>query len=299
MVMNQTNSGSNPQNKFLYNGKELQDDVIAGQKLDWYDYGARMYDAAVGRFHTIDPWAEKYTFQTPYAYAANNPVRYIDFMGLGAEEFLNYLFYTYHGNSSHSVTNIVNHYTNTKNKDGSTTKTQTQTVTITTITKTKDDDSGGVSNPFVVTQQVNTKVTTQKPLDTDNTCAFGNNTVAVAMETVGRPSITAGPVVELENFNINDTYNETVSEVRQWVGENSFDKSLFNDTKAMEYISAIGGAAATGASAAALVISGATTLAKTSVIGSAVFTGINIYGIIKKDFTNFAGTTMYLNSYRK
>jgi len=84
MVMNQTNSGSSPQNKFLYNGKEIQDDVIAGQKLDWYDYGARMYDAAVGRFHTIDPWAEKYTFQTPYAYAANNPVRYIDFMGLGA-----------------------------------------------------------------------------------------------------------------------------------------------------------------------------------------------------------------------
>jgi hypothetical protein len=35
MVMNQSNPGIGPENIFLYNGKEIQDDVVAGKKLDW------------------------------------------------------------------------------------------------------------------------------------------------------------------------------------------------------------------------------------------------------------------------
>jgi RHS repeat-associated protein len=61
-------------NNYLFNGKELQDDFA----LNWYDYGARMYDAALGRWHVTDLLAEKYSSLTPYNYAMNNPVKLID-----------------------------------------------------------------------------------------------------------------------------------------------------------------------------------------------------------------------------
>jgi RHS repeat-associated protein len=64
-------------NKYLYNGKELQDDL----GLDWYDYGARFYDAQLARFHVVDRFAEKMTNISPYNYAANNPLFYNEING--------------------------------------------------------------------------------------------------------------------------------------------------------------------------------------------------------------------------
>lgn len=59
---------------YKYNGKEL--DRMHG--LDWYDYGARHYDAALGRWMSIDPLAEKYYDVSPYGYCHNNPVNRFD-----------------------------------------------------------------------------------------------------------------------------------------------------------------------------------------------------------------------------
>ena len=62
---------------YKYNGKEYD-----GKKgLNWYDYGARHYDAALGRFTTNDRFSEKYHSLSPYQYGANNPVNTIDING--------------------------------------------------------------------------------------------------------------------------------------------------------------------------------------------------------------------------
>ncbi|ALO15817.1 RHS repeat-associated core domain protein [Salinivirga cyanobacteriivorans] len=46
--------------------------------MNWYDYGARFYDPAIGRFTTIDPKAKKYLSWSPYNYVGGNPLKYQD-----------------------------------------------------------------------------------------------------------------------------------------------------------------------------------------------------------------------------
>jgi len=69
------------ENQYEYNGKELNEDF----GLNLYDYGARWYDAAVGRFLSVDPLVSKYPGHSPYVYTLNNPIRFIDPDGLAPE----------------------------------------------------------------------------------------------------------------------------------------------------------------------------------------------------------------------
>ena len=66
---------------YKYNGKKL--DTKKG--LNWYDYGARHYDASLGRWFVADPLAEKYYAWSPYNYCANNPIKFVDPNGKGIE----------------------------------------------------------------------------------------------------------------------------------------------------------------------------------------------------------------------
>ncbi|MGE5317556.1 MAG: RHS repeat-associated core domain-containing protein [Chloroflexota bacterium] len=61
-------------NEYKYNGKMFQDE----NALNWYDYGARFYDAAVGRWWSMDSHAESYLNISPYSFDANNPLMYVD-----------------------------------------------------------------------------------------------------------------------------------------------------------------------------------------------------------------------------
>ncbi|WP_317191402.1 DUF6443 domain-containing protein [Hymenobacter guriensis] len=79
-----------PNAKFQYNGKEKQEEF----GLNWNDYGARMYDSQLGRWHAVDPLAEKYYSWTSYNMSINNPILYKDIDGRDIINTQNYLRFT-------------------------------------------------------------------------------------------------------------------------------------------------------------------------------------------------------------
>ena len=81
---------------YKYNGKVL--DTKKG--LNWYDYGARHYDATLGRWFVVDPLAEKYYALSPFVYCNNLPIRYIDPTGKDWKDAWPHLQKSFSGNVS-------------------------------------------------------------------------------------------------------------------------------------------------------------------------------------------------------
>lgn len=68
------NTVNDESQRYKFNGKEL--DRLLG--IDWYDYGARMYDPILCRWNRPDPLADDYLNVSPYVYCLDNPVKFVD-----------------------------------------------------------------------------------------------------------------------------------------------------------------------------------------------------------------------------
>ena len=76
-----SSNGNSTAQKFGFGGKELSEEL----GLNWSDYGARNYDAALGRWMNLDPLAEYYYEWSPYNYSYNSPLVFNDPTGMGPE----------------------------------------------------------------------------------------------------------------------------------------------------------------------------------------------------------------------
>ena len=99
------NSTNHNQQRYKYNGKEL--DRMHG--LDWYDYGARWMNAAIGRWHMIDPLCEKYYDVSLYAYCAGDGKGSLNQKTVGvAHEFAHVVLYLRNFPFGHRQPNVDN-----------------------------------------------------------------------------------------------------------------------------------------------------------------------------------------------
>jgi RHS repeat-associated protein len=67
--------------RYGFNGKE-NDNEVKGVEGSQQDYGMRIYDPRIGKFLSVDPLSSEYPWYTPYQFAGNKPIQYVDLDGL-------------------------------------------------------------------------------------------------------------------------------------------------------------------------------------------------------------------------